>query len=71
MCQVHVAVAALVRSWWLNGAMSTALIEAAVRRNQHWQRRNAAARQSNIKRTRRELREKRIYLKDLIRCKWT
>jgi hypothetical protein len=51
--------------------MSTALIEAAVRRNQHWQRRNAAARQSNIKRTRRELREKGIYLKDLIRCKWT
>ena len=70
MCQVHVAVAALVRSWWLSGALCSAMIKDAVTRNEHWQQRNAAARKSNIKRTRRELREKGIYLKDLIRCKW-
>jgi hypothetical protein len=46
------------------------MIEDAIRKNLHWQRRNAAARKSNIKRTRRELREKGIYLKDLIRCRW-
>jgi hypothetical protein len=59
-----------VRSWWLSGTLRTALIEEAVGKIQHWQRRNAAARRSNIKRTRRKLREKGIYLKDLIRCQW-
>ena len=70
MRQVHVAVAALVRSWWLSGALCTALIEEAANEIQHWQHRNAAARKSNIKRTRQKLRKKGIYLKDLIRCKW-
>jgi hypothetical protein len=70
VCQVHVAAAALVRSWWLSGALCTALIEAAANEIQHWQQRNAAARKSHIKRTRRKLREIGIYLKDLIRCKW-
>jgi len=36
VCQVHVA-AALVRSWWLNGALCTALIQAAANEIQHWQ----------------------------------
>jgi hypothetical protein len=70
VCQVHVAAAALVRSWWLSGALSTALIEEAVKEIQHWQQRIAAARRSHIKRKRRILREMGIYLKDLIRCKW-
>jgi hypothetical protein len=67
---VHVAVTALVRSWWLNGALCTALIRAAVNEIEHWQQRIVAARKSHTKRTRRKLREKGIYLKDLIRCKW-
>ena len=70
MCQVHAAAAALVRSWWLKGALSTALIEDAARDIQHRQARIAAARRSNIKRTRKKLRKMGIYLKDLIPCKW-
>jgi len=70
VCQVHIAAAALVRSWWLNGALCTALIEAAAHEIQHWQQRIAAARKSHIKRTRRKLRGMGIYLKYLIHCKW-
>jgi hypothetical protein len=70
VCQVHVAAAALVRSWWLSGALYRALIEAAATTIQHWQKRIVAARKSHIKRTRRKLREMGIYLKGLIRCKW-
>jgi hypothetical protein len=46
------------------------LIEDTARIIQHWQQRNAAARQCHIKRTRKILRKMGIYLKDLIRCKW-
>jgi hypothetical protein len=46
------------------------MIEAAATKIQHWQQRIVAARKSHIKRTRRKLRERGIYLKDLIRCKW-
>lgn len=67
---MHVAVAALVRSWWLNGALCTALVEEASKEIQHWQNRIAAARVSHIKQTRKKLRKLGIYLKDLIRCKW-
>ena len=70
MCQVHIAVAVLVQSWWLNGALCTALIEKAAQDIRHRQQRIAAARESHIKRTRKKLREMGIYLKDLIRCKW-
>jgi hypothetical protein len=70
VCQVHIAATAVVRSWWLNGALSAAWIEQAVRDIQHRQRRLAAARKSHIKQTRKKLRKIGIYLKDLIRCKW-
>ena len=70
MCQVHIAAAALVRSWWLSGVLRSALIEKAVEAIRHWQQRLAAARESHIKRTRKKLRKMGIYLKDLIRCKW-
>lgn len=70
MCQVHTAVGALVRSWWLNGRASTALIEQTAREIQHWQQRIAAARKSHTKQKRKKLRELGIKLKDLIRCKW-
>ena len=70
VCQVHTAVGSLVRSWWLNGRASAALIQATARTIQHWQQRNATARRCHIKRTRKKLRQLGIYLKDLIRCKW-
>jgi hypothetical protein len=63
-------VAALVQSWWLSGVLSAPLIEAAANKIQHWQDRIAEARKTHIKGTRRKLRKKGIYLKDLIRCKW-
>jgi hypothetical protein len=67
---VHVAVAALVQSWWLSGRIGAALIEKAATTIQHWQQRNAAARKSHTQRKRRKLREMGIYMKDLIHCKW-
>jgi hypothetical protein len=67
---VHIAAAALVRSWWLSGALRTALIGRAAEVICHWQQRIVAARKSHIKRTRKKLRKIGIYLKDLIRCKW-
>ena len=70
MCQVHIAAAALVQSWWLNGALCTVLIEKAAKDIRHRQQRIAAARASHIKRARKKLRKMGIYLKDLIRCKW-
>jgi len=59
-----------VRSWWLKGALSAALIEQAARDIQHRQRRIAAARKSHIKQTRKKLRKMGIHLKSVIRCKW-
>ena len=70
MCQVHIAAAALVQSWWLKGALCTPLIAKAANDIRHRQQRIATARKSNIKRTRKKLRKMGIYLKDLIRCKW-
>ena len=70
VCQVHTAIGALVQSWWLSGHASTTLIEHTATVIQHWQKRNAAARKSHTKRTRKKLRNIGIYLKDLIRCKW-
>ena len=67
---MHIAAAALVRSWWLDGVLRTAVVEQAAATIQHWQRRLAAARKSHIRQTRRKLRKLGIYLKDLIRCKW-
>jgi hypothetical protein len=67
---VHTAAAALLRSWWLKGAFSTALLEQAAKDIRHWQQRLAAARKSHIQRTRKKLRKMGIFLKDLIRCKW-
>jgi hypothetical protein len=61
VCQVHTAIGSLVRSWWLSGRASAALIEDTARIIQHWQQRIAAARKCHIKRTRTILREMGIY----------
>jgi hypothetical protein len=70
VCQIHRALGALVRSWWLSGRASPALIEDAAKTIQHWQQRNATARHFHIQRTRKKLRQNGIQLKDCIRCKW-
>ena len=59
-----------MQSWWLNGRASAALIEHTASTIQHWQQRNAAARKSHTKQTRKKLRQMGIKLSDLIRCKW-
>jgi len=63
-------VGALLPSWWLNGRAAPSRIEHLAQTTAHWQQRNAAARTSHIKRTRRKLREIGIHLKNLIPCKW-
>jgi hypothetical protein len=70
ICQVHTAVGALVRSWWLCGRASALPIEDTARCLGHWQQRIAAARKCHVKRTRKKLRQMGIYLKDILRCKW-
>ncbi len=69
-CQVHTAVAAIIPFWWLNLRPPKALLERTSAEIERAQRRNAAARKSHIKRTRRRLRELGIKLTGLPRCKW-
>ena len=70
MYQVHDAVAALMQSWWLNGRASAALLEHTANTIAYTQQRNALARKSHTKRTRRKLRAKGIKLTELTRCYW-
>jgi hypothetical protein len=57
VCQLHTAMAVLVQSWWDNGhAASDRLVEKTVRKIQKLQQRNAQARKSHTKTTRRKLR---------------
>ena len=71
MCQLHMAMAALVRSWWDNDeAVSHRLLEKTAATITYHQRRNAQARKSHTKTTRRKLRELGIRLTDLPRCSW-
>ena len=65
------AMAVVVQSWWDNGhAASERLVDKTVRKIQTLQRRNAQARQSHTKTTRRKLRALGIRLTDLPRCGW-
>ncbi|GIX02460.1 MAG: hypothetical protein KatS3mg112_1397 [Thermogutta sp.] len=70
ICQVHLAVSALIRSWSLSRRASRRLIEKTARRIRYSQQRKAAARKSHYRRTLRKLREIGINIKNLIRCKW-
>ncbi len=69
-CQIHTAVAALIPFWWLNLSPPKALLERTSAEIARAQRRNAAARKSHTKRTRRKLRALGIKLTDLPRCQW-
>jgi hypothetical protein len=57
-------------SWWRKGRASTKLIEHTANKIQYWQQRNAIARASHYKRTRKKLRKIGVKLKEIIRCKW-
>jgi hypothetical protein len=63
-------VAALVRGWWLKGRASAELIDQAVEEIDWAQKRNAQARKSHTKTTRRKLRQLGIKLTDIKRVPW-
>ena len=70
VCQVHTAVSALIRSWWLDGRVSARLLDRTAGLIQRAQRRNACARRCHIKQTRRVLRRMGIKLTHTPICKW-
>lgn len=59
-----------MQSWWLNGRASAALLDRVAAKIQYRQERNAQARLSHTKRTRRKLRRKGIKLTEIERCRW-
>ena len=69
-CQIHTAVAALIPSWWLGERPSEKQLERTAAEIQRAQKRNAAARKSHTKKTRRMLRQLGIDLTELPRCEW-
>ena len=71
MCQLHTAMAALVQTWFLrNSTTSERVLDKAARKIDYHQRRNANARKSHTKTTRRKLRELGIKLTEIPRCQW-
>ena len=71
MCQLHTAMSALLRSWWLNEQpASDRLIDKTAEKIAGTQRRNAQARKSHTKKTLYRLRKLGIKLAALKRCQW-
>ena len=62
--------AAVIRSWWLDDVAAKPLFEQAAKEIQHNQARNAQARTSHRKHTRRKLRALGIKLTEIKRCRW-
>ena len=71
VCQVRTAAAALVRSWGLGRHAAKLIIAAAAAEIAYTQRRNAQARRSHTKTTRRKLAALGIQLTQLPRCGWS
>ena len=69
-CQVHTAIAALIPSWWLEQRPSKKLLERTAEEIRRTQARNAAARKSHTKATRKKLRALGIKLTETPRCAW-
>ena len=67
---MHVAIAALIPSWWLNQRPSKKLLEHTAEKIRYKQERNAMARKSHVKRKRRLLRKLGIKLTEIPRCRW-
>ena len=70
VCQVHLAVSALVQSWWLNNSAAERLAAQAATKIEWYQRRSAAARASHRKATIHKLHASGIRLTEIKRCKW-
>lgn len=70
MCQVHTAISAVIRSLWLDGLAARTLYAQAADEIQWAQTRQAQARQSHSKTTRRRLRSLGIKLTEVKRCVW-
>lgn len=70
MCQVHTAISAVIRSLWLDGRAASALYAQAANDIRWAQTRNAQARISHTKTTRRRLRALGIKLTEVKRCVW-
>jgi hypothetical protein len=68
VCQVHAAVDAIVQSWWLDRQSADTLINRVADRLQYHQQRNALARRSHTKTTKRDLRRIGIDVSTLKRC---
>jgi hypothetical protein len=67
--QIHKAIAAQINALWLNGRISTQLVEKLAEITST-QADNAKARKSHQKRTRRRLRQRGIKLGQVKRCSW-
>ena len=70
MPQVHKAIAAQIGSLWLNGWVSTRLLDKLAQEIDATQQNNAKARVSHQKRVRRLLRAKGVRLSQTHRCAW-
>jgi hypothetical protein len=70
VCQIHTAVSAVIRSLWLDDQAADAIYTQAAAEIQWAQHRNAQARKSHTKTTRRRLRQLGIQLSSLKRCVW-
>jgi dTDP-4-amino-4,6-dideoxygalactose transaminase len=69
-CQVHTAIAELIPSWWLGLGPSKKLLERTAAEIERTQKRNASARKSHTKATRKKLRALGIKLTEVPRCTW-
>ena len=71
MCQLHTAMAVLIRSWWLEErAASDRLIEKTAEKIAKKQNDNAKARKSHTKRTNARLQKLGITVSELPGCRW-
>ncbi len=69
-CQVHTAIAELIPSWWLGLRPPKKLLERTAAEIERTQKRNASARKSHTKTTRKKLRALGIKLTEVPRCAW-
>ncbi len=71
VCQARTAMSALVRSWGLGRTAARLILDAAAAEIGYTQRRNALARRSHTRTTRKKLAALGIRLKGLPRCGWS
>lgn len=68
VCQVRAAVSAVVQAWSLDEAAAENLFQRTAEKIQYHQRRNAQARSSHVKTTKRKLQALGIKLSTLKKC---